>query len=221
MLKIVITSDTHNMNLPQAPEGDVLIHCGDATNYGSPAEFHKFGEWLSKQPHKHKIVVHGNHDLEAETAPRATADTLRLANPNLHILQDSGVTIEGVRFWGSPYTPLFGDWAFMKPDNRLEAHWDAIADDTHVLITHGPSAGRLDANRFGHGCGSKSLAAIVAKLPDLALHAFGHIHESAGVENSVYGDMVYANCAYAGTGKFYVFTVDNGPVVRVVHHEAR
>ena len=32
---------------------------------------------------------------------------------NAIYLEDSGVEIDGVRFWGSPWTPTFMDWAFM------------------------------------------------------------------------------------------------------------
>ena len=44
------------------PDGDVLIHCGDATGLGSLNEFVDFNRWMSEQPHKYKIFVAGNHD---------------------------------------------------------------------------------------------------------------------------------------------------------------
>ena len=63
-IKFVCVSDTHNLtNKIQVPEGDVLIHAGDFTNSGKPDEVEWFNKWLGNLPHKHKIVIAGNHDI--------------------------------------------------------------------------------------------------------------------------------------------------------------
>ena len=62
-MKCVAISDTHNRHKKlKLPDGDVLIHCGDATGLGSLNEFVEFNRWMSEQPHKYKIFVAGNHD---------------------------------------------------------------------------------------------------------------------------------------------------------------
>ncbi|RDW60509.1 metallophosphatase domain-containing protein [Aspergillus mulundensis] len=61
-VRIVCVSDTHN-NKPNLPPGDVLIHAGDLTENGSFDELQAQLNWLSAQPHAHKIVVAGNHDV--------------------------------------------------------------------------------------------------------------------------------------------------------------
>jgi hypothetical protein len=59
-------------------------------------------------------------------------------------LEDEGVTLDGLKLWGSPVTPIFEDWVFMHGTATIGTYWDAIPDDTDVLITHGPARGVLD-----------------------------------------------------------------------------
>jgi predicted phosphodiesterase len=48
MPRIVLLSDTHNCNEQiSIPEGDVLIHAGDATNRGQIDEINLFDSWFS------------------------------------------------------------------------------------------------------------------------------------------------------------------------------
>ena len=63
MNRIVCISDTHNRhdNI-KVPDGDILIHAGDATNGGTIEEIAAFGKWFASLSHKHKIFVAGNHD---------------------------------------------------------------------------------------------------------------------------------------------------------------
>ena len=71
---------------------------------------------------------------------------------NALYLEDSGIEIDGVRFWGSPWTPNFMDWAFMLDrDELLYQKWKAIPEHTDVLITHGPPKGIGDLVAM-HGC---------------------------------------------------------------------
>merc|ERR1719367_837758 len=67
-VRIVCTSDTHSgvEDNPQSftlPDGDVLIHAGDFTNYGEVDKVKKFNSWLGTLPHTHKIVIAGNRDI--------------------------------------------------------------------------------------------------------------------------------------------------------------
>ena len=45
------------------PDGDILIHAGDFTRCGHLQEVRDFNTWLGTLPHKHKIVIAGNHEL--------------------------------------------------------------------------------------------------------------------------------------------------------------
>ena len=68
-LRFVAISDTHNKHADLVvPPGDVLIHAGDVTWGGTLAEVEAFNAWLGTLPHKHKIVVAGNHDFAFDPA---------------------------------------------------------------------------------------------------------------------------------------------------------
>lgn len=175
-MRLVFVSDTHLQHAFDVPDGDVLIHCGDGTMRGSAGEIQLWNEWFKKQPHTYKIAIAGNHDIGFEEAPEAAQ---RLLNEPIY-LQDSSIKIEGVNFYGSPWQPEFFDWAFNLPrGHALEQKWDLIPGDVDVLITHGPPHGILDVNLHGEHCGDEQLLEAVERIKP-KIHAFGHIHYSAG-----------------------------------------
>lgn len=180
-MKLVCLSDTHGLHdkICDIPDGDVLIHAGDCTNSGSDLGFFKFISWYKRLPHLNKILIAGNHDWIFQEDPVLIEKTCR--ENNIHYLCDSSVVINGVVFYGSPYTPMFCDWAFMLSEQELERRWSNIPKETNVLITHGPAFGILDRVLRGEYVGSKALKKRCCQLPNLKLHVFGHIHEAYGV----------------------------------------
>lgn len=172
MTTIVSISDTHNMlDQVDIPDGDILIHAGDATMGGRYSEVAKFLDQFEALPHKHKIFIAGNHDIIFEKYPTTAKDLL--AGRDLIYLQDSSVVIDGTVFWGTPWTPPFGvGWAFNSDCPPRIGPCD-------VLITHGPPYGTLDMVHRGH-VGCENLALHMEESPEIKLHVFGHIHEGAG-----------------------------------------
>jgi Icc-related predicted phosphoesterase len=186
-MRLVFISDTHNQTAFTVPDGDVLIHCGDFSMQGNAGEIRRFDEWLAKQSHQYKIVIAGNHELGFEDSP---ASARRLLKTPIY-LQDSSTTIEGVKFYGSPWTPFFNSWAFNLMSGRtLALKWEMIPDDVDVLITHGPPFGILDRNPEGDHCGCVELYEAVERVKP-KVHAFGHIHHSAGAERI--GETLFVN----------------------------
>lgn len=190
-MRIVAISDTHGMHGRMShpiPDGDVLIHCGDMTGHGTLPQLSAVACWLGEQPHKYKIAIAGNHDAFCESNPPLTKELFW--ERGVDYLCDEEKIIEGVKFWGAPWTPNFCDWHFMPWRNspEMQAKWDLIPDDTQVLITHGPPHGILDkyiephyieeAGREHVGC--ELLRARIRKLNNLKAHFFGHIHEGYG-----------------------------------------
>lgn len=185
MSRLVCLSDTHEAGqrgrIGFIPEGDVLIHCGDLTYRGGEAELIAELEWFRKLPHRRKIMIAGNHDFKLEEV--AFADRFRdLAMAyGVHYLDDSGVELDGIKYWGSPVQPTFHDWAFNRVRGAaIKQHWDWIPDDTDVLITHGPPVGILDRTLNGDLAGCSDLYDAVMRVKP-QVHCFGHIHESYGV----------------------------------------
>ena len=181
-MRLVCISDTHMSHRGiHLPEGDVLIHAGDATSSGSPGEVDRFLGWFASQSHQHKILVAGNHDWLFQMDPKA-ASLLLEKHKGITYLQDSGVEIDGVRFWGAPWQPWFLDWAFNLPRKgaALRETWNKIPMKTEVLITHGPPHGIQDQVGRGEHLGCEELTARLATVKP-RLHIFGHIHDGYGV----------------------------------------
>lgn len=173
-MKIVCISDTHSFHRKlEVPDGDVLVFAGDMTFAGEAEVVEDFNTWLGELPHKHKVVIAGNHDFFMERR--------KLLLTNCTYLEDSGCEVDGLKFWGSPFSPLFGRWAFMLPRGKsILDKWLTIPHDTDVLITHGPPKGLCDkAHPDGESLGCDDLATVVDAQPP-KLHVFGHIHGGYG-----------------------------------------
>lgn len=181
-MKIVCLSDTHNCNGQiNVPDGDILIHSGDATIRGTEHEVEEFLSWFSSLPHRHKIFVAGNHDWLYEKNNRFAR--LLTANFKIKYLQDSSVEIEGLKIYGSPWQPRFFDWAFnLNRGAELAEKWKLIPEDVDILITHCPPNGILDEvprqyRTENAGCEELRLRVEeISKRGKLKLHVFGHIH---------------------------------------------
>lgn len=199
--RIVCVSDTHSKHTFAVPDGDILLHAGDFSSIGQKQEVADFVRWLRSLPHRIKIVIAGNHDLIYHTSfyeknwarfhPRKenaeqvksmlNSDELR-ATHGVVYLEDSSFTdhLTGWKFYGSPWQPWFGGWAFnLKGRDELKSKWSAISPNTDILLTHGPPSGILDANEHEKSCGCKELLSQVPQIRP-KLHVFGHIHESYG-----------------------------------------
>jgi len=176
-MRLVCLSDTHNLHdALDVPDGDVLLHAGDFSGRGTESEIAAFGAFLAGLPHRHKVVIAGNHDFLFER-DRARAEQLL---GDVTYLQDERAEIEGLTLWGSPWQPWFCDWAFnLERGAPLVQKWSLIPDDTDVLITHGPPRGILDRTQRGERVGCEALTEAVARVAP-KLHVFGHIHEDRG-----------------------------------------
>jgi len=193
-MRLIVISDTHGLHnrIEGLPDGDVLVHAGDFMNSGYDAtDIWSFNRWLAEQSFESRIVIGGNHDRFFQDSPEDARSLLT----NAIYLENSGATINGVSFWGSPYTPEFLNWAFMYPRGaEARKYWDQIPDGLDVLITHGPPFGILDQVTPGGehlGC-AELLKAIEEKKPKV--HIFGHIHGGAGTFDS--GATRFINAAY-------------------------
>jgi Icc-related predicted phosphoesterase len=179
-MQITTISDTHSLHHQiQLPGGDVLIHAGDVCNRGSEREAIDFMNWFSNQKYTYKIFIAGNHDFYFENVQE---NTIKALLPEaVFYLNDSGITIEGISFWGSPITPEFHNMAFnRKRGIDIAKHWDLIPPKTDVLITHGPAYGILDKTFQNLYVGCTNLLTKIEEIKP-QYHIFGHIHEGFGL----------------------------------------
>ncbi len=180
IMKLTFISDTHlkHHNL-DTDSGDILIHCGDFTRQGDLSDTVEFAGFLSAQDFTHKMAIAGNHDRCFEDKRRLQAEAI-LSDHGIIYLNDSGIEIDGVNFWGSPVQPEFLDWAFnRKRGVDLLQHWMLIPENTDVLLTHGPAYSILDLCTDGRRVGCEDLLRTIERIKP-KIHAFGHIHESYG-----------------------------------------
>lgn len=226
-MKIWHISDTHTNHLGLViPEGiDMVIHSGDCSNprdpYNNEPEVREFIDWFGGLPIKHKIYVAGNHDTSIEKKLVTKAD---FTDNGIHYLENETIKIEGVKIFGSPHTPQFGQWAFMKARHKLDRIWKgAIEDGTHIIVVHGPPKGILDLSEDSRGnlefCGCKSLMNRVMEVKPI-LVLFGHIHNSrtittnSGMKKIVGLDTIFSNAATVTDGKMGEIT-SNGNVIEI------
>lgn len=217
-MKILHISDTHGFH-KQIPmdrfEGiDVIIHSGDVSNFMNPVynsiEVLDFIDWFKNVPVPVKILIAGNHDTSIERKMYRKED---FYSNDIYYLENEEVIIDGIKFYGSPYTPTFGTWAFMKARDKLNKVWEVIPNDVDVLIVHGPPKGIRDLsfNREGklEMCGCSALMKRIQKLESsLKLVAFGHIHNMNGIDTNQgishysWTSTVFSNAACVYDGKF-------------------
>src|SRR5690625_2313187 len=124
-LKIWHISDTHgNHEELHAPDVDIVIHSGDAGNYRdvtlNSIELENFFEWYGKLDIKYKIYVAGNHDSSIE---KRLISREYIGEKGIIYLENEEVIIEGLKIWGSPYTPTFNNWSFNLNDSVLFSLW--------------------------------------------------------------------------------------------------
>ena len=187
-MKIMFLSDTHGRHLEitelygELPYVDIIVHSGDCTRYGEFAETDLFMNWFTKQNAKHKVLVAGNHDFVLQQMDRR--NWLLANNYGVTYLEDSFINIDGLGIYGSPWSPVYGMWAFMKQRNdELDQVWCKVPTDRSVdlLVTHTPRYGRLDISvRGNYNVGCEMLANRINDIHP-KVHVFGHIHECGGM----------------------------------------
>lgn len=176
-MKIACVSDLHG-HLPEIPDCDVLLICGDLAMYHKEQYIwlrDEFRPWIHELNKRMQVIgVAGNHDITFEKAPEIV--------PSMawRYLQDSGFEFGGLKFWGAPWQRRCGDMSFNLDEPELAKKWDLIPPDTDVLVLHGPPYGYGDFSNYGHvHAGSPTLTQKILEIrPKLV--ACGHIHYSYG-----------------------------------------
>jgi Icc-related predicted phosphoesterase len=175
-LKILAITDIHGSEqamagvrkLIRSLKPDLLVVCGDITNFGPPGLAKEFLDSIDIPT----FAIPGNCDPpEVITAiEESKAETLHRRE----------VDYQGEHFvglGGSPRTPYGTPTEFSE--ERIFEFLDDIMVERSILITHAPPWGKNDKARGTH-LGSSAIQTIVEKYkPKLAIS--GHIHEARGV----------------------------------------
>lgn len=215
-MNVLHLSDTHgchNQFPKEVFEGiDMVIHSGDCSNSPylphSILEITNFLNWYEMIPVAYKIFVAGNHDTAIARRAIPPSD---IEARGIMYLENESVEIEGIKIWGSPITPTFGDWSFMKARDKTHEVWKEIPDDTDILVVHGPPKNIRDLtlNRSNQleRCGDLALFNRVKAIqPKIMM--FGHIHNFKDIQNqgvSTYHEMgrtQFSNASCVEDGRF-------------------
>jgi Icc-related predicted phosphoesterase len=226
-MKIWHISDTHGYHdMLTVPENiDIAIHSGDCSNpinpYNNEPEVRQFIDWYKELPIKYKIYVAGNHDSSIEKKLVTEKDFF---NNDIIYLEDDYIHIEGLKIHGSPVTPNFGNWCFMKDRSKLDKHWQrTIEDDVDILVVHGPPKGILDISDTREhtieNCGCNALKRHVLTRIKPKLMLFGHIHNNddninAGTMKLSAYDTIFSNGSVVTDRRFGKLT-SNGNILEI------
>lgn len=227
-MRIVNISDTHSLHnevpfnvehLINPQDENILLHSGDITDMGTDEQIINFLTWFSNiKGFDKKIFIAGNHDFNLEhykVKPYSKGqppvinniiDGEGLKENNVIYLEDeeyifNSLSLErGVKFYGSPWQPEFGGWAYNLPryGAELELKWNKIPNDTDILITHGPAFGHRDLLMYNTDQVGCSLLRDRIKQIKPTVHVFGHIHHSYGIEET--RDTLFVNASICDEG---------------------
>jgi Icc-related predicted phosphoesterase len=187
---ITFISDTHgkhNKITQDLPGGDLLLHAGDISSMGYQHEVQQFCKWFNNvENYNHKIFIAGNHDWGFQNNVEKIMEIVN-SYKTVDYIQDETISVgddeKMVNIYGSPWQPEFYNWAFNLPKNGVElaAKWDAIPDNTDILITHGPAFGVLDtvAGKMWDNLGCQLLTNKIKSIKP-KIHVCGHIHSGYG-----------------------------------------
>eukprot|EP00466_Bigelowiella_natans_P009557 jgi/Bigna1/56886/estExt_Genewise1Plus.C_1350002 len=169
-IRLVFISDPHQkLRFLEIPDGDVLCICGDVLLrngfwFGATIAFEEFKRVLLSLPHKYKIFIAGNHDAKIESLGK---EAVERSLPGVIYLENSSAMVEGIKFYGCPYSPLSPsrNSAFQMEREDAAGVMMNIPADTDVLITHA----------------NDSLTDEVVRKVLPLIHAHGHFHGDYGV----------------------------------------
>ena len=194
-MRITLISDTHtkhdelSWDPSDLPGGDLLIHAGDIMNSGySPSNITDFCKWFDGlEQYDHKVFIAGNHDRMFENVPEQAMEIVN-SYKNITYLQDDWAKVGDddfmAKIYGTPWQPEFYNWAFNLPKGGpgLMSKWEAIPEDTDILITHGPPQEHLDMSGPPYNEPNLGCALLREKVDEQPpkIHVFGHIHGGYG-----------------------------------------
>lgn len=192
-----------------AREADILLLCGDLTNFGKTSEAEILAEDL-RSCSIPVLGVLGNHDYECGQ-PQKVAEILHQAG--MTVLDEQAVEIDGVGFagvkgfiggfgrgelapFGEPEIKAFVDIANNEA-RKLENGLRSLRTDRSVAVLHySPIAGTLEGEplEIHQYLGSARLADAIDRFDHVRAVVHGHAHHGTYQGRTRGGTPVY-NCA--------------------------
>ena len=233
-MKIAATSDLHGLSKLTVPElyknmcipddVDVIVIAGDIFPTIEKGPRGQVGDlcdafipWV-KSIGIPVVLTLGNHDYITPDAINKILGRAGILN-QVSVLINESVTLHGVKFYGSPWSPTFCDWNYNASELEIEEYISNMDYDVDVFITHTPPHGTCDAvsDTDCRNCGDHlgSLSVMNAILKKSPRHVIcGHIHTGSH-SPTLLGDSLVTNVSlrneqYTPVYTPYCFEVDNG-----------
>ena len=235
MIKIIAFSDPHG-DLPTITEPfDLMLIGGDICPAHDHYNWYQrewlstvFVKWVQELPFAgldSKVVfIGGNHDFYLEQEPNPNkgdyssiyTDILKPCGGRLIYLEDDEYVfqkvnedgqVESLKIYGTPWCKVFGNWAFMRYDDKLAKLYANIPEGLDILLTHDApdiqGCGKITMGRWaGENAGNKVLAkAIKQKEPKYVF--WGHIHTGNHKLTKVYKKNTYIRCVSLLDEEYY------------------
>jgi Icc-related predicted phosphoesterase len=195
-MRIICISDTHSLHekISPLPDGDVLVHAGDCTSSGTLAQLEDFIRWFEAQPHKHKILIAGNHDFCFQRHRQQAQEACVVKG--VTYLRGEEASVGGINFYGFPWQPIFRHMAFNVREAERRGRLALVPDHTDVLVTHSPALRIFDwVPDIEKHVGCRAIAQKIERLPRLKAHICGHIHEGYGFFTRESDGVKFANAS--------------------------
>lgn len=210
-MKFVVCSDTHEQHRAITPKlrkireekgKFTLLHAGDLTFRGEPSVFEDYNAWIGELQEDDVIdeclTIPGNHDLTTQPgvynftqkawrdAAGRNYERVMKSVTNYHLLIDQSVTIDGIKFFGTPKTPAFGGgWAHqLYSEEDKKRCYDLVPHDVDIWIGHGPPYDindKVQRGNFGdeilwENAGCKTLLRYIEEIKP-KFYVCGHLHD--------------------------------------------
>ena len=246
MIKVIAFSDPHG-NLPIVTEPfDLMLIGGDICPAHDHYSWYQrewlstvFVEWVRSLPFADKnskvVFIAGNHDFFLYQEPNPNkgdyssiyTDILKPCDGHLVYLEDDEYIfeketedgkVESLKIYGTPWCKIFGSWAFMRDNQKLEQYYDNIPEGLDILLTHDApdiqGCGKITMGPWaGENAGNKVLAAAIKKKEPKYVF-FGHIHSANHSLTKVYRKDTRIRCvsildeSYYPLFEPYSFTIE-------------
>jgi len=156
-MKICAVSDLHG-NLPKLPSCDLLLIGGDISPLNIQSNMPEmrnwlisdFKYWLQSLEFKEVILVAGNHDFYFERNQNKVQGIITELSRAVNItylknqLYETYINGERITIFGTPYCHQFGNWAFMREDDKLREYFAECPDEVDIILSHDAPYGITD-----------------------------------------------------------------------------
>lgn len=140
-------SDLHG-DLPEIEPCELILICGDIVplriqNRTTDSYYwfsNNFKKWVDSLSCDKAIFIAGNHELVYPNNYNIYKTLFPDNNKTTYLCHEkyiySGSDGKEYSIFGTPYCKIFGHWAFMLPDEKLQEKYSEIPENLDILITH-------------------------------------------------------------------------------------